>query len=117
MIAESVLTPDERRAINRQHAVFEVLSLTTAGLGTRAEQDIRAAVMRFVDPILHLADAATVAGLELQANERRLEMHYPGCLACQPQVLCERYWELRRDRDKLQRVWDRAYRALVDGRR
>lgn len=101
---------------DRQHAISEALSLTTSGLSARCEQDIRMAVMRHLDLILELADDATVALLELAALDRRITNHVQvcGCVFGSP---CLRYRLHQTRRERLQERADRAYRALVRGRR
>lgn len=117
MIADRVLTTTERRDLDRQHALSDMLGLTTAGLPARAEQDIRTAVMRHLDPLLDLADDATVALLELAAIDRRLTNHVEAHAGCTYAVPCWRYRILQARRGRLQKRADAAYRALLAGRR
>lgn len=118
MIAEQrALSPTDRRLLDRQHALSEALNLTTSGLSARTENDIRSAVMRRLDPLLELADDATVAGLELEALDRRLDAHARTHLGCTYQEPCWRYRTLQVRRQRLQNAYDRAYRALLVGRR
>lgn len=111
---------DERRQLDRDAALHEVLAFTagSSGLSHRGEQDIRSAVMRLIEPILQLADHATSARLELEAIERRMDIHvrvdHPTC-TCSRACWSWRVLQLRRD--KLWLAWATAYRALVRGRR
>lgn len=118
MIAtDRVLTTEQRIELDRQHALGDALSLTTAGLSGRSEQAIRTALMRHLDPLLDLADDATVALLELEAIDRRLTNHVQGHRGCTYDVPCWRYRMLQIRRGRLQKHADAAYRALVGGRR
>lgn len=118
MIAErQVLTADERRMIDRGHLISEALSLTTSGLPSRAEQDIRTVVMHHLDLLLSLADSATVARLELEAIDRRLDTHVQRCRECVPLEPCPTYRLHQVRRRRLQDTSDRAMRALLRGRR
>lgn len=115
--AQRILTTDERRVLDRDHALGDVLSITTSGLPPRGEQAIRVATMRHFEPILDLADSATVALLELEAIDRRLDAHARTHLGCTFQQPCWRYRTLKVRRGRLQAAHDRAYRALLCGRR
>lgn len=113
-----VLTTEQRRDLNRQHALYEVYSLTAAGLSPLGERDVRSAVERHVDALLQLADSATVALLEYEATDRQLDVHvreeHRGCSVESP---CLRFRLLVIRREKLWRKWTDAYRALMAGRR
>lgn len=110
----------EQFRTDRDAAVREVLTCTAGlhGLPHQAERDIRAAVMRHVDPILDLADAAVAARLELEAIERRLDTHvremHPDCSANRD-CLTYRVQQIRRKR--LQQQYDVAFVALLKGHR
>lgn len=119
MIAQRVLTEPERLQLDRSDALYEVLTYTAGqhGLSHAGERDIREAVMRLVEPILQLADYATVARLELEAIEGRMNRHVRGCEACCSEQKCLSIRVMRIRREKYWRAWAKAYRALVGGRR
>jgi hypothetical protein len=102
---------------DRQHALSEALSLTTMGVDSYGDEAIRSAAMRLIDPIIQLADHAVAARHEYEACDRRLDVHvrtHPGCVERQH---CSTREDIRRNRDCLLAAWDRAFRALLDGRR
>lgn len=111
-------TADEKRLQHRDDAMHDMLFLTAgqSGLSHDGEMAIRMAVGRQLEPLLHLADSAVAAKLELEAIEGRLNRHREGCRICRPEQACLRYRLSDIQRNKLQGLWDRAYRALV-GRR
>lgn len=113
------LTAEDRRLLARDAALRAVLSQTVseAGLSPDAERDIWDAAMQWLDPILHLADSATVARLELEATDRRLTAHRLTCPACMPASPCDFYRLVAARRARLQAVSDRAFRDLLRGRR
>lgn len=110
---------DDQRFADRERALFEVLTCTAGlvGLSHRGEADIRSAMMRTIEPILELADYATVARLELEAIEGRMDRHVHDHEGCTADRLCLRFKVLQIRRDKHWRAWAAAYRALLEGRR
>lgn len=118
MIAQ-LTYPDRQRAMNRQHAVSELLADVAgqAGLSPCLEQDVRSATMRLLDPILTAADGLVAAGVELEAMDGRIDRHIRTHLGCSLDVPCARVEGLKRDRARLQRVWDRRFRKLAGGPR
>lgn len=114
MIAAAPLQAD------RDDALAEVMTYTCGryDLPADAERDIRGAAMRLIEPILQLADHATVARVELEAIDRRLDNHvqhdHPECTA---QRRCWRYTMLQIRRRKLQAAYDAAFRDLLRGHR
>lgn len=118
MLAERrPLTADERRHLDRHHAIGEVMTMTTAGLSARSEQDVTSGALRLIEPILELADSATVALLELEAIDRRLNYHVLDHDGCTYEAPCPAYRVLQIRRARLQRQADRAMRALWRGHR
>lgn len=118
MIASFPAYTDDQRLADRDAAVREVLTTTAGlvGLSARHEQDIRTAVMRHVEPILHLADDAVAALQELEAIDRRLDNHVQMCGCWQTDRPCLQRRVLQIRRRKLQGRSDAAYRALLRGR-
>lgn len=119
MNAVRTLTAVEAIQLDRASALHEALTYTAGqhGLPHQAERDIRAAVMRHIDPILHLADAAVAARCEYEAVDRRLDRHvrtHPGCIE---RAVCTTRRDLMKDRDRLLRIADAAYVALLGRRR
>jgi len=111
---------DDMRLSDRDAAVRELLTCTAGlvGLSHRGERDIRSAVMRHVDVLLELADHATVARLELEAIESRMDVHVRQAhIGCTKDRECRRFRVLQRRRDTLWNAWAAAYRALMGGRR
>src|SRR5205085_2761141 len=104
---------------DRDAALREVLTCTAGlvGLSHRGEADIRSATMRAIEPILELADHATVARLELEAIEGRMDRHVRGHEGCTLDRPCIRFEVLQIRRDKFWRAWALAFRALLEGRR
>ena len=119
MIAERrTLTADDRRLLDRDHAIHDALTYTIGccGLAASGEADLRTAAMRHIEPILALTDDATAARVELEAIDRRLDAHARTHLGCTYEVPCWRYRTLQVRRNRLQASYDRAYRALLAGR-
>lgn len=110
---------EDRRLLNRDDALADVLRYTIgqAGLSPESEQDIRKAVYSRIDPILHLADDATVARVELEAVERALDVHGQTCAGCYAGQPCRRSHLLQTRHRRFQERSDRAFRALLEGRR
>ena len=119
MIAiESVYT-EHQRASDRDAALREVMTCTAGlvGLSHAGERDIRSASMRLIEPILELADSATAARLEVEAIERRMDLHVRGHEGCSVRRPCPRFRVLQIRRERLWDTWAVAYRALLRGRR
>lgn len=90
-----------------------------AGLSPQAEADLSRALHARIDPILDLSDAAVASRAELEAVDRRLDLHTQTHRLCgvNPQGGCRAWNGLRRTREQLQRRADRELRALWGGRR
>ena len=119
MIAsQRILTADERRLMDRGHALHQLVSLTEGidSLSHRAEHDIRAVTAQHLDEVLGLADSATVARLELEAIDRRLDNHVQAHEGCSLDGPCWKFGTIQARRLRLQEAYDAAYRALVRGR-
>jgi hypothetical protein len=122
MAAVGLPYTNDQRFADRDAALREVLTCTAGlvGLSHRGEADIRRAAMRAIEPILELADHATVARLELEAIEGRMDRHvrgpdgHEGCSLDKP---CLRFKVLQIRREKCWRAWAGAYRALLEGKR
>lgn len=123
MIAAAELPyTDDQRFADRDAALREVLTCTAGlvGLSHRGEADIRSAVMRHIEPILELADHATVARLGLEVIEGRMDRHVrgpDGHIGCSAEEPCIRFRVLQIRREKCWRAWAQAYRALLEGKR
>lgn len=120
MIAEQrILTEPERLQLDRDAALREVLTCTAGlhGLSPVGERDVSKAVLHHIEPILQLADAATVARLELEAIDGRMDRHVQGHPGCSLETPCLPFRVLQIRREKLWRAWATAYRALIRGRR
>jgi hypothetical protein len=120
VIAEQLIYTEDQRLSDRDAALRDVLTCTAGlvGLSHRGEADIRVAVMRHVDVLLDLADHATVARLELEAIESRMDVHVRQAhVGCSADSECRRWRVLQRRRNTLWNAWAAAYRALVGGRR
>jgi hypothetical protein len=117
VIAQRILTDAERIQMDRDAALREVLTCTAGlyGLSARTEQDIRDAILRRLAPIVEAADALVVAGLELEAIDRRLDTHVQMHLGCLHPRPCWGYRVLQIRRKRHQRTWDRAFRRLAGG--
>ncbi len=112
-------TPEDQRLLNRGAALQDALRYTVgmAGLTPMGESDIWGATMERLDVVLHLADGATVALLELEATDRRLTAHEQTHDGCSPDQPCDLYRLLKFRRRRLWDTWVRAYHALCGGRR
>lgn len=110
---------EDRRLLARDDAICDALRTVVRdrGLSPDAESDIWVAARKQIEPILHLADDVTVARVELEALDRRLGMHAEGCAGCYVGQPCQRYRVLQIRRKRLQDKADRAFRALLDGKR
>lgn len=110
---------EDRRLLNRDDALADVLRYTVgqAGLSHDAEQAIRTAILSRIDPMLHLADDATVARVELEAVDRALDTHGQTCAACIDSQTCQRSRLLNERHKRYQEKSDRAFRALLEGKR
>ena len=105
----------------RDHLVRDLVSLivSEAGLSPQAEADLRRALHARIDPILDLSDAAVASRAELEAVDRRLDLHTQTHRLCalNPDGGCRAWNDLRRTREQLQRRADREMRALWGGSR
>jgi hypothetical protein len=110
---------EDRRLLNRDDALSDVLryTLSQAGLSHDAEQAIRKAMYARIDPLLHLADDATMARAELEAVDRALDTHAQTCAGCCAGYPCQRSRLLQVRLKRYREKSDRAFRALLEGRR
>lgn len=110
---------EEKRLLARDDAICDALRTVFMGLGLSAEAEsaIWTAARQKIEPILHLADDAAVAGLEAEATDRRLSAHAQTCAECSEGRSCQRFRVTRLRRNRLQDKADRALRALLEGRR
>lgn len=118
--AASRFTPiEDRRLLDRDDAICDALRTVVGhmALSPDAESDIWITARRHIEPILHLADSATVARAELEAIDRRLTTHAETCAWCASGESCQRFRVLTLRRKRLQDISDRAFRALLEGRR
>lgn len=119
MSALALVLSGDVRERDRSHYLREVISHTTgmAGLSATGEGDIRRALMRHFEPLLALSDNAVAALAEFEAIDRRLDVHVRTHLPCRRGRQCTVLADLKRDRDRQLRAYNRAFRALLEGRR
>lgn len=110
---------EDRRLLDRDDALADVLRYTVGGAGlvAESEQAIRKAIYAQIDPILRLADAATLARADLETVDRALDTHCHSCVDCVSGQPCHRNRLLQHRFKRLQDRADRAFRALVEGKR
>lgn len=115
--ATAAVLPEEMRAVERDQAVHELRAWTVgaSGLDHRAESDIWRTFMRSLQPLLQLADDAVAARVELDAIDRRLDLHVQTHPTCRAGLTCRSYHVLQARRQRLQAAWDRAYIRLAKG--
>lgn len=117
--APRVATAEDRRLLDRDDAICDAIRTVVAdlALSPEAESDIWVAARQHIEPILHLADHATVARVELEALDRRLQAHPRSCAGCLGGRECDLFRVLKLRRRRFKDRADRAYRALLEGRR
>ena len=117
-VAVRILTPEQRRQANRQAALLDLISYAVGEhLSPEGERRIREPLMRKIEPLLELADWARAAREEYEAVEQRLSRHYRTHVRCLSGEDCAAKDDLRRQRDRLMAISDRAERDLIRGRR
>ncbi len=110
---------EERRLLDRDDAICNTLRTVVEhlSLSPQSEADVWVAARQQIEAVLHLADDATVARVEAEATERRIVTHLRTHLGCTTEQPCDLLRVLGlRDR-RLRGKADRAYLALVKGRR
>ena len=119
--AATISAPYRAVPTDRDYYLRELISAVVgqAGLSRRAEGEMRRALRAQIDPLLAMADGAVAVRAELEAIDRRLDLHTQTHRLCalNPEGGCRAWNDLRRTREQLQRRADREMRALWGGRR
>lgn len=118
-----IFSPTERRLLDRDAAILSLVmdQVRPADLSPRYETALVQAGTARVRHALDQLDAAVVAAVALERQDRRCDHHTQTCRWCSPwrvsrHGVCRGLRQLARELSRLYRVYDRAFRRLERGR-